>query len=47
MTVDIGDGRQDVIHIHEDDHPAQLAHEFALRHNLESSVEQSLSLLIQ
>lgn len=47
MTVEIGDGRQDTIAIHENDDPLQLAKSFAEKHGLEPSLQQSLVSLIQ
>lgn len=47
MTVEIGDGRQDTIAIHENDDPLQLAKAFADKHGLEPSLQQSLVSLIQ
>ena len=47
MTVEIGDGRQDVISIHEHDDPAVLAKEFAEKHGLDASLQHSLIALIQ
>lgn len=47
MTVEIGDGRQDVIAIHENDNPADLARVFADKHGLDDSLMQSLINLIQ
>ena len=47
MTVEIGDGRQDTIAIHEHDDAGQLARAFAEKHGLEASLQQSLVSLIQ
>lgn len=47
MTVEIGDGRQDTIAIHENDDPVALAAEFAQKHGLDGSLQQSLIGLIQ
>ena len=47
MTVEIGDGRTDIITIHEDDDPSILAQEFASKHNLDMSLQKSLSKLIK
>lgn len=47
MTVEIGDGRQDAIAIHENDDPSELARVFAEKHNLDNSLMQSLISLIQ
>ncbi|OMJ94831.1 hypothetical protein SteCoe_1850 [Stentor coeruleus] len=47
MTVEIGDGRQDIIAIHENDDPADLARVFADKHGLDDSLMQSLINLIQ
>ena len=47
MTIEIGDGRQDVISIHEHDDPAVLAKEFAEKHGLDASLQHSLIALIQ
>ncbi|OMJ92934.1 hypothetical protein SteCoe_4144 [Stentor coeruleus] len=47
MTVEIGDGRQDVIAIHENDDPSDLARIFAEKHGLDNSLMQSLISLIQ
>jgi hypothetical protein len=47
MTVEIGDGRTDIIAIHEDDDPSFLAQEFANKHNLDLSLQKSLSKLIR
>ncbi|OMJ67225.1 hypothetical protein SteCoe_35668 [Stentor coeruleus] len=47
MTVEIGDGRQDVIAIHENDDPSELARVFAEKHNLDNSLMESLISLIQ
>ena len=47
MTVEIGDGRTDIIAIHEDDDPSFLAQEFGNKHNLDLSLQKSLSKLIR
>jgi hypothetical protein len=47
VTVDIADGKQDQIHIHELDEPALLARSFANKHNLSLKVEQALARNIQ
>lgn len=47
MTVEIGDGRTDIIAIHEDDDPSILAQEFAMKHNLDLYLQKSLSKLIR
>ena len=47
MTVEIGDGRTDIITIHENDDPSFLAQEFASKHNLDISLQKSLSKLIR
>lgn len=47
MTVEIGDGRTDIITIHEYDDPSYLAQEFAAKHNLDLSLQKSLSKLIR
>ncbi|OMJ71112.1 hypothetical protein SteCoe_30763 [Stentor coeruleus] len=47
MTVEIGDGRTDIITIHENDDPSFLALEFASKHNLDHSLQKSLSKLIR
>lgn len=47
MTVEIGDGRQDMIVVCENDDPLQLAREFARKHNLDQSLQQALSDLIK
>ena len=47
MTVEIGDGRTDVIKIHEEDDPSLLAQEFAVKHNLDFDLQKSLSKLIR
>ena len=47
VTVEIGDGRTDIIAIHEDDDPSLLAQEFAMKHNLDLSLQKSLSKLIR
>ncbi|OMJ68228.1 hypothetical protein SteCoe_34392 [Stentor coeruleus] len=47
MTVEIGDGRTDIIAIHENDDPSLLAQEFASKHNLDLSLQKSLSKLIR
>ena len=46
MTVEIGDGRQDVIAIHENDDPQDLARQFAEKHGLDPSLQESLVGLI-
>ena len=38
MTIEIGNGRQETIHIHEDDDPAELAKEFCILHGLNPSI---------
>ena len=38
MTIEIGNGRQETIHIHENDDPANLAKEFCMLHGLSSSI---------
>ena len=47
MTVEIGDGRQDTINIHEKDDCGLLARAFAQKHNLDSSLENNLAMLIK
>ncbi|CAG9333075.1 unnamed protein product [Blepharisma stoltei] len=47
MTVEIGDGRQDIITISENDDPFQLAHDFAMKHKLDKSLQQSLAHVIR
>ena len=47
MTVEIGDGRTDIITIHEEDDPSFLAQEFATKHNLDMSLQKSLCKLIK
>ncbi|CAG9328185.1 unnamed protein product [Blepharisma stoltei] len=47
MTVEIGDGRQDIIVIYENDDPTQLASDFAKKHSLDPSLQQSLAGLIR
>ena len=47
MTVEIGDGRQDMIRIHENDDPDKLARSFAQKHNLEASLQSNLAMLIR
>ena len=46
MTVEIGDGRQDIIAIREHDDPAELAKNFSDKHGLDASLQQSLTGLI-
>ncbi|CAG9317406.1 unnamed protein product [Blepharisma stoltei] len=47
MTVEIGDGRQDIIIIYENDDPSQLAQDFAKKHFLDKSMQHSLESLIK
>lgn len=47
MTVEIGDGRQDIITISENDDPNQLAYDFAQKHKLDKSLQQSLAQVIR
>ena len=47
MTVEIGDGRQDVISVYANDDPAVLAEEFAKKHSLTRNVQDSLTKLIR
>ena len=47
MTVEIGDGRKDVIRIHIGDDPDELAQVFAHKHGLDPHLQQNLALLIR
>ena len=47
MTVDIGDGRQDFITVHEHDDPILLAQEFASKYGLDALLQRNLSIMIQ
>ena len=47
MTVEIGDGRQDTIRIHENDDPDKLARSFAQKHSLDPSLQSNLAMLIR
>jgi hypothetical protein len=47
MTIEIGDGRQDTIAIHELDDPIMLAKAFSDKHGLDVSLQNSLVTLIQ
>ena len=46
MTIEIGDGQQGVVKIHQFDDPEQLAHEFARAHSLNENLERNLVTLI-
>lgn len=46
MTVEIGDGRQDVISVKQNDDPSILAKEFAFKHGLGQELQTSLAQLI-
>ena len=47
MTVDIGDGRQDVLHISLDDDPKSLSQQFAAKHKLNQEMTTKLQGLIR
>lgn len=47
MTIEIGDGRQDFIAVHENDDPAFLAQEFGLKYGLKKNLQKNLMLMIQ
>ena len=47
MTVDIGDGRQDFITVHEFDDPVHLAQDFASKYGLDMLLQRNLSIMIR
>ena len=47
LTIDIGDGRQDFITVHEHDNPQALAQEFAGKYGLTSKLQKNLQVMIQ
>ena len=47
MTVDIGDGRKDVVEVREGDDPGELARQFCSRNKLQPSVVDVLSRFIE
>ena len=46
LTIDIGDGRQDFITVHEHDNPQVLAQEFSGKYGLTSKLQKNLHLMI-
>jgi hypothetical protein len=47
LTIDIGNGRNDFVVVHEFDDPAFLASEFAAKYALDSKVQKNLQVMIQ
>lgn len=43
MTIDIGDGKKDIIKIFDKDNPYEVAFEFCAKHNLPNEVSQALA----
>ena len=46
VSVEIAQGHRDIIKVHEDDDPYEIAAEFARKHNLDAKLEHALAMHI-